>query len=136
MEKVAPILEAANDHPYISLASAVLGCAALIRLVRRRRYNLPPGPKGYPIIGNLFDMPPTHSWEKFGEFGKLYGALPILCCYWSVSRRERTLMNLHAQVGSHISTSWARELSSLTHSKPPPICSRRDRPITPIVPLL
>ena len=77
MRTIAPILEAASDHPYISLASVVLGFAALIPLTRRRRSDLPPGPKGYPIIGNLFDVPPTHVWEKFGEFGKQYGALPV-----------------------------------------------------------
>ena len=77
MRTIAPILEAANDHPYISLASAVLGCAALISLTRRRRSDLPPGPKGYPVIGNLFDVPPTHVWEKFGDFSKQYGGLSV-----------------------------------------------------------
>ena len=74
METVAPILDMANDHPYLSAASVALGCAALMRLARGQRSDLPPGPKGYPIIGNLFDMPSTHAWEKFGEFGEKYGA--------------------------------------------------------------
>jgi hypothetical protein len=79
METVAPILEVANDHPYLTLASVILGCAALSRLARwRSRSHLPPGPKGYPIIGNLLDLPPTHAWEKFGDLGKQYGPLPFL----------------------------------------------------------
>ena len=74
MESVAPVL---NDHPYLSVVTVILGCAALVRLARRRQSSLPPGPKGYPIVGNLFDLPPTHVWEKFSEFGKQYGALSL-----------------------------------------------------------
>ncbi|KAL4252343.1 cytochrome P450 family protein [Pleurotus pulmonarius] len=32
---------------------------------RKVRLPLPPGPKGYPIIGNLFDIPPKQRWVKF-----------------------------------------------------------------------
>ena len=79
-ETVSPtrILDMASDHPYLSAASVVLGCAVLIRFARRQRSDLPPGPKGYPIVGNLFDLPPTHLWEKFSEFGKQYGPLSLL----------------------------------------------------------
>ena len=75
----APIVGLVNDRPYVSLASVIIGCVALARLGRRRsRSRLPPGPKGYPIVGNLFDLPPTHVWEKFGEWGKQYGGLSFL----------------------------------------------------------
>ena len=86
MDAVAPILDVANDHPYLSLASIIIGCAALVRLARSRsRPPLPPGPKGYPVIGNLLDMPPNHVWEKFGELSNQYGALSFL----------RPLLELH-----------------------------------------
>ena len=79
MEAIAPLFDVANDYPYLSSAAVILGCAALVRLARSRsRPPLPPGPKGYPIIGNLLDMPPTHVWEKFGELSKQYGALYIM----------------------------------------------------------
>ena len=73
METFTPLFDVANKHPYLSVASVVLGCTALMRLARRRS-DLPPGPKGYPIVGNLFDLAPTHPWEKFAEFGEQYGA--------------------------------------------------------------
>ena len=37
--------------------------------------RLPPGPPGKPLIGNLPDIPPLHSWLKFKEWGDKYGPL-------------------------------------------------------------
>ena len=34
---------------------------------------LPPGPKGYPLIGNLFDMPANKPWVVYDEWRKTYG---------------------------------------------------------------
>ena len=76
MEPFAPIVGTVNVHPYTSLACVILGCAALVRLAQwRSRSRLPPGPRGYPIVGNLFDLPLNHIWEKFGAWGSQYGEL-------------------------------------------------------------
>ena len=37
------------------------------------RLPLPPGPKGYPIIDNLLDMPTDKSWQTFDKWSKTYG---------------------------------------------------------------
>ena len=34
---------------------------------------LPPGPKGYPLIGNLFDLPVDRAWLVYEEWSKIYG---------------------------------------------------------------
>ena len=39
---------------------------------------LPPGPKGYPLIGNLFDMPADKPWLVYDEWRKTYGKTYIL----------------------------------------------------------
>ncbi|KAL7908167.1 cytochrome P450 [Trichoderma velutinum] len=37
--------------------------------------QLPRGPRGFPILGNLLQVPPTHSWIKFKEWADQYGPL-------------------------------------------------------------
>ena len=41
--------------------------------VKRRGSRLPPGPKGWPIIGNMLDMPSSFHWLKYAEWSKQYG---------------------------------------------------------------
>ncbi|KAL1702540.1 cytochrome P450 [Schizophyllum commune] len=43
---------------------------AIRRRRRRHRSPLPPGPKGWPIIGNLLDIPSTYEWEKYMEWAR------------------------------------------------------------------
>lgn len=109
METLTPAVDVVNNHPYLSLTSIVLGCAALVRLARwHSRPHLPPGPKGYPIVGNLLDIPPTHVWEKFGAWGKQYGGFrtphnPHL------GANAYSPDFLHTQETSHTLTSWVRK---------------------------
>jgi len=39
---------------------------------------LPPGPKGWPIIGNALDMPTEYEWKTYHEWCKKFGAF----CFW------------------------------------------------------
>ena len=79
MEALAPVLDVVKNRPYISSASIILGCVTLVRLARwRSRSRLPPGPRGLPIVGNLFDLATTHAWEQWGAWGKQYGAFSFL----------------------------------------------------------
>lgn len=34
---------------------------------------LPPGPKKWPLLGNILDMPTSKEWLTFAEWGRTYG---------------------------------------------------------------
>ena len=54
------------------LKKALLGAIKSLRL--------PPGPKGWPILGNLFDFPTTNQAGIFHKLAAQYGMPSTLCC--------------------------------------------------------
>jgi len=66
-------------HPYWAFALSSLALILVtnfLNVAKRnpRRLPLPPGPKGYPIIGNIFDAPTDKPWLVYNEWAKIYGA--------------------------------------------------------------
>ncbi|KAI0041820.1 cytochrome P450 [Auriscalpium vulgare] len=43
------------------------------KMLHRKSFPLPPGPKGYPVIGSLLDFPTSQPWLTFAEWSKLWG---------------------------------------------------------------
>ncbi|KAM0750827.1 cytochrome P450 [Meredithblackwellia eburnea MCA 4105] len=61
----------------VTIALVFLG----LRLSRKRRSKhppLPPGPRGWPVVGNMLSMPKTHLWYYFDDVCKKYGPLVTL----------------------------------------------------------
>ena len=44
---------------------------------RKQPAPYPPGPKGYPIIGNLLDMPTELPWRTYMQWGQKFGETAI-----------------------------------------------------------
>ena len=68
----------------------VVLCAAAFVKYRKRWGNKqqseaprPPGPKGLPVIGNIFDLPEVNPWITVQDWSKQYGLfnLPFLMRY-------------------------------------------------------
>jgi hypothetical protein len=69
-----------GTYPYHTLTALSFSFMLVRRLNKGRDRNpnglpLPPGPKGYPIIGNFFDMPADKPWVVYDEWLKTYGKL-------------------------------------------------------------
>jgi hypothetical protein len=87
----------ASYHLGALLMSATLICVAfasfwaLWGIFRRSRVSLPhpPGPKGWPILGNLFDVPKEEPWAGYKYLSKKYGK-PRAC-----AKGRESELNLH-----------------------------------------
>ncbi|PPQ75950.1 hypothetical protein CVT26_005853 [Gymnopilus dilepis] len=77
MSVLSRALEIITAHPLHALATAILvGIFLIVRKSAGRFRNglpLPPGPEGWPVIGNLFDMPREKPWDVYHEWSKIYG---------------------------------------------------------------
>lgn len=65
----------------IQLVGIAVAVLFLLSTLRPRRSKppegtvIPDGPPGKPLVGNLLDVPPYHSWLKFFDWSKQYGPL-------------------------------------------------------------
>ena len=67
-----------GTYPYFKLAALFFSFILFRQLKRGREGNpkglpLPPGPKGYPLIGNIFDMPLDKPWIVYDKWRETYG---------------------------------------------------------------
>lgn len=65
------------------LPLALLAASVVYRRIKRRRrshsFPLPPGPKGYPLIGNVLDIPRgLPLWEGTLALGRQYGESAVV----------------------------------------------------------
>ena len=72
--------------PVVNILALVV-TLAILKYVTRRRGRVPPGPPGWPVIGNILDMPPSHQWRTFAQWSEQWGksVLSILLSAHAVS---------------------------------------------------
>ncbi|KAJ7894397.1 cytochrome P450 [Mycena olivaceomarginata] len=57
------------------LTLALAGIMALNYIRTRKTSPVPPGPRGLPLVGNVFDAPTERHWLKFAELGDIWGEI-------------------------------------------------------------
>lgn len=90
----ASILQSLVQLGLLFCAVAVL-THTLVQLPANRRRNpsrlpFPPGPKGYPLIGNVFGMPTSQQWRTYAEWARVYGETLIPSMKDNVRSNEMT----------------------------------------------
>lgn len=65
--------------PLTSVVCAILAIVFLWLRYWRTARKLPPGPMGYPLIGNVFDMMVSEMWVVAQKWGRIYGVLLSKC---------------------------------------------------------
>ena len=73
------------------LLSFLVACRAFHAYRRRRGLPYPPGPPGWPVIGNLLDLPSMSTWLAYTEFSKKYGVLSFSTTFFSEARQQGKL---------------------------------------------
>ncbi|KAF7978460.1 hypothetical protein HWV62_664 [Athelia sp. TMB] len=68
---LSPPMDSMHVLTSIVVAAAML-VAYLAATAARKLKTLPPGPPGWPIIGNLLDLPKEFQWHKYKEWSEQY----------------------------------------------------------------
>lgn len=59
----------------VALLLAIAAVPLISTWLRKSKYKYPPGPKGIPVFGNLFQLPPKYPSAQLMEWGKQFGDL-------------------------------------------------------------
>ena len=86
---------------FLSIVDALAALAVIILvcriLSRKSAYPLPPGPRRWPVIGNLLDLPPSHSFIHWAKYKSIYGPISSLSVFgqkFVILNDQRTCVEL------------------------------------------
>ena len=60
------------DNSTLAVVVGLVGFLALLYWWTKPTHPFPPGPKRFPIIGNMLDLPKDHAWFTYQQWSKEY----------------------------------------------------------------
>ncbi|KAJ7753359.1 cytochrome P450 [Mycena maculata] len=83
--------------PLLFLGATAVVTYVISKVIAKKPLSaqLPPGPKGLPLIGNVTDMPREHEWKKYAEWGRQFGDI------MSVTLLNQTIVILNSARSVH-----------------------------------
>ncbi|KAG1869504.1 cytochrome P450 [Suillus subluteus] len=60
---------------WLDLCLAAIGAYLVKQVLNKNPTSYPPGPRGWPLVGNIQAIPQIKPWLTFAEWGKKYGAI-------------------------------------------------------------
>ncbi|KAF8991668.1 cytochrome P450 [Cyathus striatus] len=78
-----------HSSSYLVTGLLIILSVLLSKWYRNENRALPPGPKGWPLIGNLFDFMPKELWIRADQWAKQYGSV----CYLHIFGKSVIFLN-------------------------------------------
>lgn len=55
------------------IAALIIASTLIWKTTRLSKLPYPPGPKGIPLLGNVYDIPPRREWVTYAKWSREYG---------------------------------------------------------------
>ncbi|KIK56499.1 hypothetical protein GYMLUDRAFT_263609 [Collybiopsis luxurians FD-317 M1] len=68
MDQLTSLLAPSPFQLWLAVGATIV--ASLFVIVTQKRGSLPPGPRGWPILGNVFDIPAEYPWKVYRRWGR------------------------------------------------------------------
>lgn len=75
------IVDVASSQKHLGLILTAAGAVLSGYLLSRRKGTIPPGPRGWPVIGNALNIPSKQPWKVYLKWSQDFSEKPVLLAF-------------------------------------------------------